>query len=326
MSSNHKTYNWLFWVLKASRLHPSQGLSLGEVLIASVVSTLFFLVSLQCALLGGQYQKQSLDTSQYNRLVQTDLEQSAQNQADQYSLARLTAPANPGATTLSVSSVASFTNADWVIFANDFDRDTLPAKELDGEFRQRFAYRIANVNVGSQQITLQSPIHHSYNYPVNGVVVRGAEPITTLSQNVSNGNLIRLTDASSLTTGSQLMIGNDDRQIYTVVSIAGQDVTIRPPLADAHFAGALVGTSRCVAKTSDRGFAAGLQGFLNVGNDPQTISQTGQYGEPYRFQRTMSIINQSPFNVLRVQYEVQTRSQPYTFTTDIIPSASLYCS
>lgn len=373
MKKNQNTFPLLLALkLISSSEKTAQGFSLGEVLIASIVSALFFLVALQSTFAGSNSQTQALTQSEFNNLIQAEIEP-IRSRADQYNNSRLTNSVSTGSTSLNVTAATDFKNLNvsvpdtdtWIMIAGNNNDATItdPNKKDDTKLDtvapsststlRRYVYRLSVANTTTNVLTLQSstPLAKGYT-PSNSnpiSVLKWGERVTTVYANAAiNTRIIQLTDASALPLYSQIVIG-DDTQVYTITeksapSGGSTQVKVSPALKTAKTANTVIGASPCSVLSAGSGFAQGLsQRALGVTVPTNTLSITEainttktsantQNQVSYKFQRTISIVNQIPFNVLRVTYVVKNpfrleySANDPTYTTDIVPKLALYCS
>lgn len=301
------------------------GFSLSEILIALLASSLFFLVTLQSTLISSRYQTLALQKSVFNRWIQSDLE-AIQALGRQLHLARLTTPASSGQNMLQVNAGSRLTVADWVVLMTDFTPARAPSSPtLNAPPR---VYRIAHIQANT--LTLTAPLHQTYTLPTT--VIQAATPQTQLTGDSPLHSLqLQLADTTAFPPQSHLVIA-DDPQIYRIVRRTPSVVYLRPDLKRAQPAGTPVGSFTCQAATLSTGLAAALLsqvvGRDGVIGDTQTLTHTDAHGITYDIQRTLGIVNQAPFNLLSVSYVLPSQSQSAavdSFTTKILPRATLYC-
>lgn len=168
----------------------------------------------------------------------------------------------------------------------------------------------------------------------------------------STDSVLRVASVDGFVVGDTLIVGTD----ATSNTIAPDDSTVTPPkpgsdpatneitltapLGTSWLEGTpVVATTRCI-QTQTTGFADGLRDKITASVDDSNdegiigvvdiINPSKVFiSKTYRLRRTTTISDDSPFNLLKINYEVASTSSlnaPIAkFYTEVIPNAALQC-
>jgi type II secretory pathway pseudopilin PulG len=173
--------------------------------------------------------------------------------------------------------------------------------------------------------------------------------VTALTAPASIGSSsLNVSSVVGFSVGEQFrFVTSTDTTLYTISSISGSTITTTTTdvlTADHSANETLAGTSRCTATTLDAGFADGLRDSLAGSNltTPETISDLDAVktktstNKQFTVQRSLTLVNSAPYNLLQVSYAVEAPTgTPTPFTDDagnplpifleVVPDAAFYC-
>jgi prepilin-type N-terminal cleavage/methylation domain-containing protein len=306
-----------------------QGFSLIEVLVAILLSGLFFILVLQGTLIGGGIRTDAFEAAQASGWIQEDIE-NIKYLASTYYFASLTADAPVGASSIAVNSTDTFTNNDTLFM---FTRDISKSSPT--------IYRITSVS--GNILNIQPPIQQKYSMDDKIVNVAGQAAIIVGSQSAGS-NTINVDSSSRFLDNDQIRIcgtSPGNCPAYTVDNVNGNQLTIRPSLVEDVANGTGVGLSKCGSPNiSTKGYADALQDLIQgsnvtTGSDTVTLTKTIRIetntgtvnGKSFDFIRKTEVVPfDPPFNRLQVSYKVSPPLTPEdTFITEVMPDAALYC-
>jgi type II secretory pathway pseudopilin PulG len=286
------------------------GFSLFEVLIAILVGTLFFLVVIQASTLSSYSRAQALESSEVLSWVQKDLE-SIRFEAGRYLITRLSRPAQPNDSSLSVESSGDFSDAA-----------SLRLVEAQSLRTQTFIIQASDPRLSSTQGQTSDPLLDSSSS-------QGLSPGTPSEQ---DGYPAQTQDTSVYKIG-QAIGDRIDLETPTKISVPHPEGTF------------VVGIFKnCQAEASPDGLANRLRtkltGQLNVNDDvsgllPLERTRTST-NKQFRVRRDLNLIQNSPYHRLQVRYTIyppEGTALPFqeapgnsrAFVMEVIPDAAFYC-
>jgi prepilin-type N-terminal cleavage/methylation domain-containing protein len=311
---------------RLSRLHSRAGFTLLEVLIAILVASLFFLLALQATSTGTFSKARALESSQVLKWIQNDVE-TLKYTASTYQLTKLTSSVGSGASLIPVASSADFKEGDNFRIATDTGDSTI--------------YSVTSPQENA--IGVAPPLKQPYD--ANNLVAIVSNKVATFLGSTdiagSKKSQVTVTSTNGIQTQSELNLGaTEDPTVYSVEDVKGpQTLEVSPKLKKkTQVPGSTsVNVVRCDAATKQTGLADGLRDRLMSTDESadssvftiDTAKTKTATGKQFTIQRTVTVVNSAPFNLLQVSYNVTppdgTPSPIKTFVTRVLPEVAFYC-
>jgi Tfp pilus assembly protein PilE len=298
----------------------SQGFTLFEVLVACLISALFFLLVLQATSISSFMKNRASESTQVLSWVQKDFEY-VRSTASNYLLTTLASDVSANAASAQVVAAEDLKDGDTVQFSGSQVDDTI--------------YTI-NGNPTENWISLSPSITVAHTQGDKMAVL--SRRITSLAYPAAVGaTTVGVAPSSSVSQGSAVRIDSDP-DIYIVSAANASALTLESPgLKTAKNTNDPVSVSRCNAGALNVGLADGLRDKL-VGSDQTSSSTTitldatktiTTEGKQFQVQRQMILVDISPYNLLQVSYRVDpplgTPSPLDRFAGRILPEVAFYC-
>jgi prepilin-type N-terminal cleavage/methylation domain-containing protein len=334
-----------------------RGFTLAEVIIALLVSSLFFLIALRATTNSLTIKANSLEANQVLQWIQRDLE-NVKFRASSYQITALTEDASKDDATLQVLNAEDFkagdafrfqgqpgsggTSDDDVVYLVNGDpvgNQLSISPNLKADHRAQEIIVLSSNGIGVLNATVAEKADKISVQQTN----TGDNPLTT-DQFFTINPYLRLNGPAD--KGGQVA---DDRNIYTITQIAGSELTIEPKLTASQTAGDSIRVSKCDALDPVAGYGDALRDKLMGQNVQDDITETDldtqpidpipspgtttTTGKPFKIKRTLTLGKTPPYNLVRVTYEVRGEQLPpntpnpltNSIVVDIIPDVALYC-
>jgi type II secretory pathway pseudopilin PulG len=327
-----------------------KGFTLFEVLVAGLIAILFFLLVLQATSIGAFSKARTQEATQVLGWIQKDLEQ-VRYVASNYQITKLTSNVSMGTASVNVGSVEDFKNGDTIRFSGtqpDETDYTIYAAPTGNQIP--IAPALTAPHNQDDIIAVRSSLAATLSYPAlvgsksisvsstapfkEGAEIAIGDPVT-----VSGGNNNGKQNCNGNHYGNNKCSdsGTTSDELYTIKKTTATTLELKDALKSAKSLNSPISLVRCTAQNQDTGLADGLRdklvGSNQMGSTSQitldkskTISSTGKQ---FTVQRTMTILDIPPFNLLQISYGVDpplgTPSPIDGFVTRLLPEVAFYC-
>lgn len=290
-----------------------EGFTLTEVLVAILLTTLFVATAMHSVVISAVFKAHAREFAEATNWIQEDLED-VKSKADSFEYTSLTIAAISESHSINVASVNNFA-------VND-------SLKLDSD---PINYTVTGI-IGTTTLNISPTLVIARSK--GDAVVRTTRCKSSVLATAANSGVasIQVAAVNNFANSDTLKVGSDTTNYsITGINTTTQTLSITPILQKTYPQGAAVS----VVKTLETGLADSLRDYIasNINQTGETNSieflrQSKSTNKSYTVKKTITIVNDEPYNKLKLNYNVFPSSGGLSvanFYTEVIPNAALQC-